>query len=515
VSGGRPAADVTAPRQVRKIVIVGGGTAGWMAAAMLSALLPPHQRDVVLVESDEIGTIGVGEATIPIILGFNAILGLDEADFVRKTQGTFKLGIQFVDWGKKGDRYFHPFGRYGGDFGPVPFHQYLLKLRALGENPDLNDYVLSGAAARANRFDRPNAGPSSVFSTYSYAYHFDASLYAKYLRGYAEQRGVRRIEGKIVDVALRATDGFIENVQLESGQRVAGEFFIDCTGFRGLLIEQALKTGFESWTHWLPCDRAVAVPCENAPLLTPYTRATARDAGWQWRIPLQHRVGNGYVYSSQMISDDQAAATLMANLDGRPLADPRPIRIVTGRRKKAWNKNCVALGLAAGFMEPLESTSIHLIQTGLAKLAALFPDADFDPLPIEQYNRRIAYEWERIRDFLILHYHLTDREDTKFWAYCKNMPVPDTLRHKMDMFRSHGRLVVESDELFKEASWLAAMMGQGLIPGRYDPLTDAVDPDTMRSLLANIRGAIRQAADNMPLHSDYIARNCRADPLPA
>jgi len=515
VSDNRPANDIGTPRHVRKIVIVGGGTAGWMAAAMLSVLLPAQQREIVLIESDEIGTIGVGEATIPIILNFNAILGIDEADFVRKTQGSFKLGIQFIDWRHKGDRYFHPFGRYGGDFGPVPFHQYLLKLRAMGEAPDLDDYVLSGSAARANRFDRPAAGAGSVFSTYSYAYHFDASLYARYLRDYAERRGVMRVEGRIVDVALRGTDGFVESVALEGGRRIGGEFFIDCSGFRGLLIEQALKTGFESWTHWLPCDRAVAVPCDSAPVLTPYTRATARDAGWQWRIPLQHRIGNGYVYSSAMLGDDEAVATLMANLDGKPRAEPRMIRINTGRRRKAWNKNCLALGLAAGFMEPLESTSIHLIQTGIAKLGAFFPDLDFDPLPIEQYNKRVAYEWERIRDFLILHYHQTEREDTKFWAYCRNMSIPDTLRNKMEMFRRHGRLMVEPDELFKEASWLAVMLGQGLIPQRYDPLTDAFDEGTMRGLMANIRSAVRQTTERMPLHSDFIARNCRADALPA
>lgn len=491
-------------------MIVGGGTAGWMAAAALSTILRRDQCKIVLVESDEIGTVGVGEATIPIIMLFNRLLGLDENEFVRKTQGTFKLGIQFVNWTWLGHAYFHPFGKYGGDFGSVPFHQHWLKLRALGEATSLDDYALSAIAARNGRFDRPNADPNSVFSTYSYAYHFDASLYAKFLRGYAEQRGVERIEGKVVDVRLRGADGFIEFLQLANGAQIDGEFFFDCSGFRGLLIEQMLKTGFEDWGHWLPCDRAVTVPCENAPVLTPYTRATAREAGWQWRIPLQHRIGNGYVYSSRATSDDEAAATLLANLDGKARAEPRLIRIATGRRKKAWNKNCVALGLAGGFIEPLESTSIHLIQTGITKLLTMFPDRDFDALTMDEYNRKVTQEYERIRDFIILHYHATEREDTEFWSYCKHMSVPETLQRRMDIFRGYGRLALDTDDLFKEASWLAVLLGQGVEPKRYDPLTDSFDLASMRSVMSNIRSVIRGTVERMPAHKDFIDRYCAA-----
>ncbi|MDE2161886.1 MAG: tryptophan 7-halogenase [Alphaproteobacteria bacterium] len=497
-------------RNIRKIAIVGGGTAGWMAAAALSSVLRRDQCEIVLVESDEIGTVGVGEATIPVIMLFNRLLGLDEGEFVRKTQGTFKLGIQFVNWTRPGHTYFHPFGKYGGDFGAVPFHQHWLKLRGLGEATELDEYALSAMAARSCRFDRPGSDMNSVFSTYSYAYHFDASLYAKFLRSYAEQRGVRRIEGRIVDVEMNAVNGFIESLQLANGMRIDGDLFFDCSGFRGLLIEQALKTGFEDWTHWLPCDRAVAVPCENAPVLTPYTISTAREAGWQWRIPLQHRIGNGYVYSSYAISDDEAAGKLMANLDGKARAEPRLIRITTGRRKKAWNKNCIALGLAGGFIEPLESTSIHLIQSGITKLLTMFPDRNFDALTMDEYNRKVALEYERVRDFIILHYHATEREDSEFWRYCKHMSLPETLQRRIDIFRKYGRLALDADDLFKEASWLAVLMGQGVEPEHYDPLTDSFDLASMRSVMSNMRSIIRGTVDRMPTHSDFIDRYCRA-----
>jgi tryptophan 7-halogenase len=501
-------------RHLRKIVIVGGGTAGWMAAAALSAVLPRDQCEIVLVESEEIGTVGVGEATIPIIAVFNRLLGLDENDFVRKTQGTFKLGIQFVNWARQDHTYFHPFGRYGGDFGAVPFHQHWLRLRALGEDTRLDDYCLSAAAANRGRFDRPQLGSNSVYSTYNYAYHFDASLYARYLRGYAERRGVKRIEGKIVDVRLRTDDGFIESVALERGDRISGELFLDCSGFRGLLIEQTLHAGYKDWTHWLPCDRAVAVPCENAAELWSYTRSTAREGGWQWRIPLQHRIGNGYVYASKAISDERAAETLLANLDGKPRTSPRFLKFTAGRRKMAWIRNCVALGLAAGFLEPLESTSIHLVQTGITKLLTFFPDRDFDAAGIDEYNRLVAFEYERIRDFLILHYKTTEREDTEFWSYCRHMPIPDTLRHKIELFGRHGRLALEPNELFREASWLAVLTGQGIVPERYDPLADVTDLIVARDALATIRSAVHETASRMPDHKGYIARHCSAGAMP-
>jgi len=496
--------------RIRKVVIVGGGTAGWMSAAALSKVLVNDYCEIELVESESIGTVGVGEATIPQIATFNGLLGIDEDEFVRETKGTFKLGIEFIDWGRKGDSYVHPFGVYGVPIESVPFHHYWLKMHQEGRFERLEDFSLACKAAKAGKFNRPQNIPDSPLSQISYAFQFDAGLYAKYLRKYAEQRGVIRTEGKVVDVHQRADDGFIQSIELDSGQKIEGDLFIDCSGFRGLLIEQALKTGYQDWSHWLPCDRAVAVPCTKQGTPAPYTRSTARDAGWQWRIPLQHRTGNGHVYSSHYMADDQAADILLNNLDGEPLADLNKLRFATGRRKKFWNKNVVAIGLSSGFIEPLESTSIHLIQSGIAKLIGLFPNRNFDQVDIDKYNQQSTHEIEAIRDFIILHYKATQRDDTPFWNYCRTMSVPDTLQDKMDLFKSSGRIYRENEELFSEPSWLAVMFGQGIVPNSYHPIVDAYDSDALHKYLSGIAEVIHRSVNTMSDHGDFIQQHCAA-----
>ncbi|MDP2007923.1 MAG: tryptophan 7-halogenase [Rubrivivax sp.] len=496
------------PTHIQRIVIAGGGTAGWMSAAALAKLLG-RAWDIVLIESEEIGIVGVGEATIPLINIYNHALELDENAFMRETSATFKLGIEFVNWGRQGDRYVHGFGPLGPDIGLTKFHHYWLKMRAAGKAGPLDDYSINIVAAKQNKMQRaqPELGKSPL-AEIAHAYHFDASLYAGFLRRYAEKLGARRIEGKISAATTRATDGFVDAVVMEGGQRIEGDLFIDCSGFRGLLIEQTLHTGYEDWSHWLPANRAWAVPCESVNPLTPYTRSTARQAGWQWRIPLQHRTGNGHVFCNDFLSESEAADTLMANLDGAALADPRLLKFVTGKRKQLWNKNVVAVGLASGFMEPLESTSIHLIQNTIARLTTFFPFQRFDAVDIAEFNRQSDFEFERIRDFIILHYKATERDDTAFWNYCRTMSVPDTLQHKLDLWASNGRVFRENQELFSEISWVEVLVGQRLMPRGYHPLVDTLPEQRIADFLANVRSTIQRCVDTLPAHADYVAQQC-------
>ncbi|MFL6844452.1 MAG: tryptophan halogenase family protein [Allosphingosinicella sp.] len=496
--------------QIRDIVIVGGGTAGWMAAAALARLLDRSAVTITLVESDEIGTVGVGEATIPPLIAYNNMLGINEDEFLAVTKGTFKLGIEFVDWGAPGERYFHPFGDHGQDFRGVHFHQLYLRERGRRALDDISAWSMSAAAAKLGRFARPGPDARLPLSQLLYAFHFDAGLYARFLRGRAEKDGVRRLEGKIVDVARDGEGGNVASVTLADGTELAGDLFIDCSGFRGLLIEQTLATGYDDWSRWLPCDRAVAVPSGYSGQPDPFTRSTARSAGWQWRIPLQHRMGNGYVYSSAHISDPDAEASLLANLEGEPIAEPRRLAFTAGRRRLAWNANVVSLGLSSGFIEPLESTSIHLVQSGIVKLLALFPDRRFDPVERDEYNRQMKDVYEDCRDFIILHYKATRRRDSAFWDYCRTMDVPDSLARKIELWRAKGRLFREGRELFGTASWVAVMLGQGMVPDEYEPAADALDPAMISDALDKMKLSYRQMAEHMPTHGDFIARSAAA-----
>jgi tryptophan halogenase len=494
-----------------------------MAAAALSTVIGDLPGLAIeLVESDEIGTVGVGEATIPQIVLFNNLLGIDEADFVRATNATYKLGIEFRDWTRIGHRYIHPFGFYGIDMLGVEFHHHWLKGLALGDATPLDAYSLGAVAALASKFDHPRPDqPNSPLSRIGYAFQFDASLYARYLRGLSEAKGVIRTEGRIVDVVQDGETGHIEALTLQSGGRVEGDLFIDCSGFRGLLIEQTLHAGFEDWGRWLPCDRALAVACESSGDRQPLTRSTARPAGWQWRIPLQHRTGNGYVFSSAHISEDEAAATLLANLDAPALADPRLLRFKAGHRRKAWVKNVVALGLAGGFLEPLESTSIHLVQSGLARLLTLFPTRAFDAAEIDRYNALTEREYVDIRDFLVLHFKATERDDSEFWDYCRTLPPPEGLAEKLAMFRRNGRVFREHNELFTETSWLSVMVGQGIAAGGYHPAADILPDAETLTRLAHIREVVAATAELMPSqdaflrdHGSFSGQSLRAPPRP-
>jgi tryptophan halogenase len=502
---------------VENVVIVGGGTSGWMCAAAIARMAPPH-LSVTLVESEDIGVIGVGEATIPPLIEFNQFLGLNENDILRECQGTFKLGIEFVDWLRVGESYFHPFGFYGRDTPEFAFHQLWLRLRELsakGAAPphaagEINDYNLCATAARLRRFSHPQGGDDAILATMRHAYHFDSMRYGQLLRRYAEQKGVRRVEGLVVSVEQDPDQGLIRSVTLREGQVLEGDLFVDCSGFKSLLIEGALGSDFIDWSHYLPCDRALAVPTSGSGPPDPFTRATADRAGWRWRIPLQERMGNGYVYSSAFIDEDEVHRRLVEGAEGAPLADPLPLRFRTGHRRAFWEKNCVAIGLSGGFVEPLESTSIHLTQMGIQRLINLWPGRGFTAAEIAHYNRLMTADYERIRDFIVLHYNATQRDDTEFWRYVGNMEIPDTLASKLDIFRANGRVIPAPDDLFAPHSWLAVMLGQGISPRSYDALVDRVPEDALIHNMRLLKDAVGKTAAALPSHQDYINRYCAA-----
>lgn len=494
-----------APPRTR-VVVLGGGTAGWMAAAALVNDLP-HAAEVHLIESEEIGIVGVGEATLPHLRFFVQSLGLDEADFMKATHATFKLGIDFFDFDRIGSHYLHPFGTFGTDLHGIPFHHYWLRLHAAGRGGSLFDCSLANVMAEEKRFVPPAADQYALLGSYNYAYQFDATLFGPYLRAYCLERGARRTEGKVVEVEQDPESGDVAALKLDSGERIEGDLFVDCTGFRALLIGQTLGEEWDDWSQWLPCDRAVAMPCESPPgPLDPYTRATAMTAGWRWRIPLQHRVGNGYVYSSAHIADQAAADALVAAVEGKPMADPRVLKFRAGRRKRSWVKNVVAAGLSSGFLEPLESTSIHLAQAAVATLVDLFPHGRIRDEDRAEFNRIVEYEYDRVRDFLILHYHATTRDDSDFWNHVRTMEIPDSLADKLELWRRAGRVAQYSRGVFLEASWIAVYVGQGVIPHGWDQRADAFPLDALDSAVKRLKAQVRDAARAMPMHGDFIAR---------
>ncbi|MDC6485641.1 tryptophan 7-halogenase [Luminiphilus sp.] len=489
-------------QKIKHVVIAGGGTAGWMAAAAVSKLLGKTVK-VSLVESEEIGTVGVGEATIPTLLTLHELLKIKEQDFISAVGGTFKLGISFENWHDVGKDYIHSFGYTGKDCWAAGFQHFWLKGKELGISKDFGEYCNEWAAAKQNRFAvLPN-------QNLNYAYHFDSSRYAAFLRKIAEEHGAVRIEGKIEAVQQHEQTGFITGLRLEDGQQIEGDFFVDCTGFRGLLIEQTLHAGYDDWQHWLPCDSALAVQTENVQPPIPYTRSIAHEAGWQWRIPLQHRTGNGMVYCSKFWSRDEAEAKLRGNLEGELVTDPRPIKFQTGTRRRHWVKNCVAVGLSSGFMEPLESTSIHLIQRSIVRFMQMFPSDGVRQPDIDEFNNQMKFEIENIRDFIILHYHVTNRTDTPFWRHCRTMEIPESLQHRIDLFKETGRVFKVPTELFGENSWTQVMLGQGLSPEQYHPIVNMMDEQELRDFLGGIHGSVERLVSQLPEHQRFIDHYCR------
>lgn len=495
---------------IRHIVIVGGGSAGWMSAAALARIVGTQNCRITLVESEQIGIVGVGEATIPPIVEFNNLLGIDADEMLRATQGTFKLGIEFTNWGSVGHTYMHPFGMFGRTIRNVNFWHYWKKAHDLGLSPGLEAYSLNWIAATQNRFLRSGNIPNSPLAKVPHAYHFDASLYAAFLRQFSEKLGVKRVEGIVEHVAQHPETGFITGISLQDGPVIEGDFFIDCSGFRGLLIEQCLQTGYEEWTQYLPCNSAQAVPTEGITPKHPYTKSIAHSIGWQWRIPLQHRTGNGIVYSNEFGSDEEARSILLDNLLSPALAEPRQLRFVTGKRKKTWNKNCLAIGLSSGFMEPLESTSIHLIQSTIMRFFSLFPQRSGFQAEMDNFNQAMETELCSIRDFIILHYKATERDDSELWRYCRDMAIPDSLAEKLELYRSGSWLARNRQELFGEDSWLAVLEGQHVNARGYNPLVDTLPTEQLQGILRDTREVIAQCAGAMPAHDDFIRQHCAA-----
>ena len=487
--------------KITRVVIAGGGTAGWMTAATISKTLG-KQLDITLVESDDIGTIGVGEATIPTMLGFHRILQIDEQEFMRAVNGSIKLGISFENWLEPGHKYIHSFGKTGKEFWAADFHHFWLKAKEEGSDVPFGDYCLELQAAKAGKF------AISKDPWINYAYHMDATAYGKYLRKFSEKLGVKRVEGMIQKVNLHTDTGFIESIQLKSGQVIEGDLFIDCTGFRALLSEQALHTGFEDWSNWLPCDSAIATQESAVAPPIPLTRAIAHDFGWQWKIPLQNRVGTGLVYCSRYLSDEDAKQTLLDNLEGEPLVDLKVIKFRTGRRFKSWNKNCIAIGLSASFIEPLESTTIFLISSNLLRLVRLFPHNGIDPLLIEEFNRQAVEEVELVRDFVVLHFHATQRTDTAFWRHCRTMPIPQSLSRRINLFRETGRIFIKPGELFLIDSWLQVMMSQGIVPKQYHPIVNTVESEELQQFLKAYKATVEQEVKKLPMHGDFLKEYC-------
>nr|WP_010130164.1 tryptophan halogenase family protein [Microbulbifer agarilyticus] len=489
---------------VKNLVILGGGTAGWITAALMCKVLG-KSINITLVESDKIGTVGVGEATIPPIINFNQALGLDEKEFLRETKGTIKLGIQFENWLTQGDSYMHAFGTIGKNFPFCDFHHFWVRHRQNGGTESLWDYSLNYQAAKNNKFSPLSQIKGTNLPGISYAYHFDAGLYAQFLRKYAEAKGATRIEGTVDEVKLNPESGYVEKLVLEGGNEVQGDLFVDCTGMAAMLIHKALGVGYDDWSHWLPCDRAQAVPSALVKPIVPYTRSIAHEAGWQWRIPLQHRTGNGIVYSSRHWTDEQAREVLISNLDAEPLADPKVIRFRTGRRREAWRKNVVAIGLSSGFLEPLESTSIHMIQSTATRLIKCFPHRGIRAEEVAEYNRQSQVESERIRDFIILHYKANQRRDSEFWRQCEEMAVPDSLQEKIELFRKSGKAFRDFDDLFTEVAWQQVLIGQGVMPEDHHVIADGLSDSQLTDLMGSLQTLIQGTVKQLPSHEQFLA----------